>query len=102
VPDQNRTASLVQIGLGQRERLLDPQTGAPKHDNQGVEAMTVAIIPGLAHHRDDLIDCRRVGGVALALVAQGYPGTRSWRGRRRTTSTGSVKQRLRRRHGSLL
>jgi hypothetical protein len=77
VPDQDRAAALVQIGLGQRERLLDPQTGTPQHHNQGVEPMTVAIIPGLAHHRDDLVDWRRVGGVGLALVARGYPGTRS-------------------------
>jgi hypothetical protein len=102
VPDQNRTATLIKIGLGQRERLLDPQPGAPEHDDQRVEAMTVAIVPGLAHHRDDLIDRRRVRGVGLAIVARGYPGTRSWRGRWRTASTGSVKQRLRRQRGSLL
>jgi hypothetical protein len=53
VPDQDRASALVKIGLGQRERLVDPQTGAPQHDHQGDQAMTVAIIPGLAHDRDD-------------------------------------------------
>ena len=48
----------------------------------------MASVPGLAHNRDDLIHRRRVGWVALALVARGYPGTRSWRGRRRAAAAG--------------
>src|SRR5437764_12447798 len=64
--------------------------------------MAVAILAGLAHDRDDLIDGRRVGGVALALVAWSYAGVRSGHGRRRAASPGSIKQRLNRRHGSLL
>ena len=33
----------------------------------------MAILAGLAHDRDDLINGRRVGGVALAFVARGDP-----------------------------
>jgi hypothetical protein len=60
VPDQDRAATLIKISFGQRERLLDPQPGAPEHDDQGGEAMAAASVPGLAHDRNDLIDRRRV------------------------------------------
>ena len=70
VPDQNRAPTLIKIGLGQRERLLDSQPRAPEHHDQGVDAMPVAIVPGLAHDRDDLIDRRRVRRVGLTLVAR--------------------------------
>jgi hypothetical protein len=35
--------------------------------------MAIAVTAGLAHDRDDLIDRRRVGGVALALVRGAIP-----------------------------
>jgi hypothetical protein len=47
VPDQNRAATLITVGLGQRERLVDPQPGAPQHDDQGTQAMPVTITPRL-------------------------------------------------------
>jgi hypothetical protein len=64
--------------------------------------MAVAIVAGLAHDADDLINGRRVRGVALALVARGDPAAELWRGRRRAASVGSVEQGLKRGHGSLL
>ena len=73
-------------GLGERERVLDPQPGAPQHDDQSVDAMAVAIVPGLAHDRDDLIDRRRVRRVGLTLVARGYPNTKTGRGCRRAAA----------------
>ena len=88
VPDKDRAAALVQIGLGQRQRLLNPQPGAPQHDDQRVETMAVASMRSLAHDRHDLIGRRRVGEVALALVARGYPDAAPWRGRRRTAPAG--------------
>jgi hypothetical protein len=36
VTDQNRAAAVIEIGFGQRQRLVDPQTGAPEHHDQGV------------------------------------------------------------------
>src|SRR5919108_2113010 len=33
-PHQQRPAARVQVGLCQRERLADPQAGAPEHDDQ--------------------------------------------------------------------
>ena len=49
------------------------QAGAPENDDQGVETTAVASVRGLAHDSDDLINRRRVGGVALALVAGAFP-----------------------------
>jgi hypothetical protein len=63
-------APLIEIGLGQRQRLVDPQPGAPEHDDQTVEAIAVSGETGVAQNRDDLIDCQRVGRVALAFVAR--------------------------------
>ena len=94
MPDQNRAAALVKVGLGQRQRLVDPSPGAPEYDDQGTQTMAVAIIAGLAHHGDDLIDCRRVGRVALALIAWRDPGAEPRHGRRRPATAGSVKQQL--------
>jgi hypothetical protein len=72
--DEDRPAALIQIGLGQRQRLIDPQPGAPEHDDQTVEAVTVASVMGMAHDRDDLLDGRRVCRVALPVVARRLGG----------------------------
>jgi hypothetical protein len=34
VADQHRAALLVEVDLGQRERFLDAQAGAPEHNDQ--------------------------------------------------------------------
>jgi hypothetical protein len=68
VPDQDRPAALVEVGFGQRQGLVDPQPGAPEHDDQAIESVTVAAVMRLAHHGDDFLDGRWVSGVALALV----------------------------------
>ena len=49
-----------------------------------------------------IVDGRWVRGVALAFVARRDPGAEPGSGRRRETAPGSVKQRLDRRHDSLL
>jgi hypothetical protein len=90
------------VSLSQVKRFADPQPGAPEHDDQRVEAMAMAIVAGLAHDGDDLINGRRIGGLALALVAGSCSDAEPGRGRRRAASAGSVKQRLNRRHDSLL
>jgi hypothetical protein len=60
VPDQNRPATLIEVGFGQRQRLISPQPGAPEHDDQAGETATVASSLSLAHDRDDLLDRGRV------------------------------------------
>ena len=79
------------MGLGQRQRLIYPQPGAPQHDNHRAQAVPVMITPGLAHDRDELIDRRRIGGIALALVARGDPRAEPRRRRWRAAPPGSVK-----------
>jgi len=73
VADQDWAATRVQIALGQRKRLADPQAGAPQHDDQTTQPGAVSIVAGGAHDGDDLLDARR-----------GQPGSagRLLRGRR--------------------
>src|SRR5215207_7131929 len=67
-PHQQRAAARVKVGLGERERLADAQTGAPQHDHQAAQPAAVDTVAGVAHDGDDLLDCRWVGGVAHSLV----------------------------------
>ena len=62
-----RAAPLVQIRLGEHQRLVDPQAGAPQHDDQPIFRIALAIAR-LAHHGHDLIDRRRIRGIPLTLV----------------------------------
>src|SRR5215210_351667 len=40
-PHQQRTAPRIELGLGERERLTDPQTSAPEHDDQAAQPVAV-------------------------------------------------------------
>jgi hypothetical protein len=93
---EQRAALRVEIALVERERLLDPQPGAPEHRDQRAQARAMAILAGGAHHRDDLLDARRVGRVVLALVARRAACVVAGQGRRRAAAAGDVEQ-LRRR-----
>jgi hypothetical protein len=73
---------LVEIVLGQRERLVYAQAGAPQHDDHRSQSPAVAVIGRVAHHRDDLVDRRRVGRVVHALVVRRPPGVVARHGRR--------------------
>ncbi|HME01712.1 MAG TPA: hypothetical protein VKG38_01605 [Solirubrobacteraceae bacterium] len=55
------------------ERLSDPQPSTPEQHDQGAEPLPVGAIAGSTHHRDDLLNGRRVGRVVLALVPRGRP-----------------------------
>jgi hypothetical protein len=79
---KQRRAARVQVGLGERERLTDPQARAPQHDDQAAQPTAVDAVAGAAHHRDDLLDRRWVGGVAHPLVA-GWAAGMEFRQRRR-------------------
>jgi hypothetical protein len=59
----------IEVALAQCECLLDAQSAAPEHDDQRPQPRAVAIVGGLAHHRDDLLHGWRVGGIELPLVA---------------------------------
>jgi hypothetical protein len=61
VADQDRSAPVVEAVLGERERLLDAQPGAPEHDDHRSQWCAVTIVGAVAHHRHDLINAGRVG-----------------------------------------
>ena len=91
VADQQRAAPGVEVVLCERERFVDAQAAAPEHDDQRAQAPPVAVLPGKAHDRDDLLDRRRVGRVALALIARRTPRVIARKGRRRAASAGGVE-----------
>jgi hypothetical protein len=57
-------------------------------------ASAVASLPGHTHHRHDLIDCRRIGRVALAFVARRFAGVKRRHRRRRAAQDSGIYQRL--------
>jgi hypothetical protein len=69
-PHQQRSAAGVEVGLGERQRLVDARAGSPEDDDQAAQPATVDAVAGVAHHGDDLLDRRWVGGVAHTLVAR--------------------------------
>jgi len=77
--------------LAERERLVNAQAAAPEHDDHPAEPPPVAVLARVAHHRDDLIDRRRIRGVAHALVARRPAGVIAGHGRRRTTPAGRIE-----------
>jgi hypothetical protein len=68
-PDKHSATGAVQVALLERERLADPQPGAPEQHDQRPEPMAVGAVTDITHYRDDLFNRRRVGGVLLALVS---------------------------------
>ena len=74
---------VLKVVLSQRERRANAQTAAPEHDDQRAQAPPVAVLPGEAHDRDDLLDRRRVGWIELALIARRTPRVIARQGRGR-------------------
>jgi hypothetical protein len=68
-PHEDRAADRVQVTLGQRQRLADPQPGTPQHDDQTAQPHPIRIITRSAHHGDDLLNRRWVWRVLQALIA---------------------------------
>ena len=59
---EQRAAPVIEIGFGERQRFLDPQSGAPEVHGQATQASPVQVIPGLAHDGDELLDLGGSGG----------------------------------------
>jgi hypothetical protein len=91
--NQQRAATFVEVHLGQRQRLADPQSGAPQHDDQATQPGAVNAVTGLSHDRDDLLDWRRVRRVSEALVPRWASGEIPRQSGRRPTAAGGVEQR---------
>jgi hypothetical protein len=54
--NEQRPAARVEVVLGERERLLDAQPGAPEHDDHRAQPPPVAVVAGVAHDGDDLVN----------------------------------------------
>ena len=74
----------VQVALGKGERLADPQPGGPEQNDQRSSAPPGRMVPGAAHHRDDLPDRRRVRRIAPAFIAWRAAAVKASHGRRAT------------------
>jgi len=80
---------VVEVGLVERQRLVDPPARAPQHDHEAAQAATVAPVAGSAHDRDDLLDGRRVGRITASLIPWRTAGVLPrHRGRRPPTTRG--------------
>jgi hypothetical protein len=91
---EHRAAARIEVALAERERFVDAQPGAPQHDNERPQAVGVDAGAGVAHDGDDLGDGRRVGGVALALVARQAPGVVARQRRWGARAAGGIEQGL--------
>jgi hypothetical protein len=73
MPDEQGASPLVQISLGEREGLVDPNARAPQHNDQTTHPPAVASVSDLTHDRDDLVDRGRIGRVRAAFVGGTLP-----------------------------
>jgi hypothetical protein len=92
VANEDRAARAVQVALLERECLADPKPSAPKQHDQGAEPVAVSAVANGSHHRDDLLDRRRIGRVLLALVSRRAASVIAGYGRRGATMAGDIQQ----------
>jgi hypothetical protein len=80
VTHKHRAAVRITVSLADRERLIDPQAGAPQHDDHAAQPNALGTVAGGTHHSDDLLHSRWVGWVPKALVARrgGLGGSWTW------------------------
>jgi hypothetical protein len=68
-------ATWIQIGLGKRKCLADPQSGSPKNDDQRAQPRAICPVVSSAHDGDDFLDRRRVRRVTQTFIPRrGVPG----------------------------
>jgi hypothetical protein len=85
---------VIEVRLVEGERLVDPESRSPQHDDQAAQPAAMAPVTARAHDRDDLLHGRRIGRIALPLVAWRAAGVESRHRRRRSPTTGGVEQQL--------
>jgi hypothetical protein len=96
-PDEDCAPTLVEVGLGERERerLADAQTSPPQHDNQATQTLPVDGRAGSPHDGHDLLHGRRVGRIAHPLVARWSASANARQRGGRAATTGGIEQKLR-------
>jgi hypothetical protein len=66
--DEQRAASLVEIGLGKGKPFLDAQPRSPQDHDQRAQPAAVRVVTGGPHDGDVLLDLRPIGRTAQTLV----------------------------------
>jgi hypothetical protein len=75
-PHEQGTATGIEVGLGERERLVDAQSGAPQAHDQPAQPTPLRVVTGGAPDRDDLLDLGRIGRGARATSAAARSASR--------------------------
>jgi hypothetical protein len=90
---QQRATAVIEVCLGQRERFVDTQTGAPAHDDQPAQPVAMRAVPRRADDGGDLLNRRWVGRLAKALVARRAVGMSQagWRRSGRHTNRAALR-----------
>ena len=91
VANEHRSTARIYVGLRERERLGDPEAGAPEHGDERSNTQAVWVATGSSHHRDDLLDSRWVGRIVHALVLGRAPTQVARQRRRRAATAGGVQ-----------
>jgi hypothetical protein len=92
ITHKDRAAPRLKIGLGQHQRLIDPQPSPPKDHDKRADPHAVQARAGSMHDGDDLLNPRWISGKAPALVARNAPALIPKHRRWRSTPTGRVEQ----------
>jgi hypothetical protein len=90
--DEQGAAPLIEVGFGECEGFVEPETGSPENHDETAEPSAVRGVAGGAHDGDDLLNLGRVGGVAQALVAWRATRVKLSCRRGRPPPTSAVKQ----------
>jgi hypothetical protein len=90
--NEHGTAATVKVALLERERLIDPQSGAPEQHDQRAETLAVSLVANNSHDRDNLLDGWRIGGILLALISWRAASVIAGHGRGRAAMAGDVQQ----------
>ena len=91
---EQRATPVVEIGLVERQCLVDTQPRSPEHDDQAAQAAPMPPVAGSAHDFDDLLHCRAdpPGSAGPCLAAGdrcGTPGIVAGDRRRPAASSGN-------------
>ena len=93
VAHQQSAAVPVEVGLVERERFADPQPGAPEHYDHAAQPVTVGAITGGTHHRDDLLNGRRIRRIPNPFVARRNTTVKGRRSRWGAAAPSAIRQR---------